>query len=102
MAKGLMICNLGVSTKMLKDKIQEALAASGDDFELLAEPRSSLEDLIGQVDIVLIAPQIAYLKDEIVELCSRNSKKCMLIPPQLYGLMDGKAVAEAILKALAT
>ena len=100
MKKALLICNLGVSTKMLKEKIVEAISQSNEDLELLAEPRSCLEDLIDHVDIVLIAPQIAYIKDEIIEICNKKNKKSLVIPFQMYGNMDGKSVVELIRQTL--
>lgn len=99
--KALLICNLGVSTKMLKEKIEEVFTQSGEDFELMAQPRSNLEDLIDKIDIVLVAPQIMYLKDEIFELCETHHKKCLLIPFQLYGNMDGEGVAALMRKTMA-
>lgn len=100
MTKALLICNLGVSTKMLAETIKKAFKDSGEDFELIAEPRSSLEDLIGRIDIVLIAPQISYLKDEIIDICITNHKKYLIIPYELYGIMDGMAVANLIRKTM--
>ena len=96
MIKALLICNLGVSTKMLAETIKDAFQDSGEDFDLIAEPRSSLEDLINRIDLVLIAPQIAYLKDEVIDICIKNNKKYMVIPFEMYGLMDGKSVAALI------
>lgn len=100
MPKALLICNLGVSTKMLKEKIEQAFAGSDDHFEVIAQPRSCLEDLIDQVDIVLIAPQIAYIKEEIFDICKMKNKKSLVIPFQMYGNMDGNSVVELIRHAM--
>lgn len=100
MATALLICNLGVSTSMLKEKMEAAFSASGEDIRLIAHPRSVLEDMIDDIDIVLIAPQIMYLKDEIIEICKDAGKKCLMIPFQMYGSMDGKAVADLTIQEL--
>ena len=92
----MLICNLGVSTSFVKDRIVEAFTDRGKDINLIAHPRSDLEQLIEDVDIVLIAPQLGYLKDEIVQVCNDHSKKCLVIPFSLYGNMDGKAIADLI------
>ena len=101
MTKILMICNLGISTSFVKDRIVAAFEKKGEELDFKAQPRSDLEQLIDDVDMVLIAPQIAYLKDEVFQICEEHHKKCLVIPFSLYGNMDGEGIAALIDETLA-
>lgn len=96
MIRILMICNLGISTSFVKDRIIAAFEKRGQELEFKAQPRSDLEQLIDSVDMVLIAPQISYLKDEVYKICEDHQKKCFVIPFTLYGNMDGEGIAALI------
>lgn len=98
MVKVLIICNLGVSTNMLKQKLESAFADRDEEVTLLAQPRADLDDLVDDIDLVLIAPQISFLKEEIEEICEAHHKKAIVIPFKLYGGMDGNGVADLVLK----
>ena len=99
--KLLMICNLGISTSFVKDHIVNAFSQKGMELDFKAQPRSDLEQLIDNVDMVLIAPQISYLKDDVFEICEAHHKKCLVIPFSLYGNMDGEGIAALIEEAIA-
>jgi PTS system cellobiose-specific IIB component len=92
----LMICNLGISTSFVKDRIINAFSQREKELDFIAQPRSDLDQLIDDVDLVLIAPQIAYLKDEVFQICEEHHKKCLVIPFTLYGNMDGEGIANLI------
>ncbi len=91
-----MICNLGVSTSFVKDRVIAAFEKKGEELDFIAHPRSDLEQLVDDVDMVLIAPQISYLKDEVFQVCEQHHKKCLVIPFSLYGNMDGEGIAALI------
>ncbi len=95
-----MICNLGISTSFVKDRITAAFEKKGQELDFKAQPRSDLEQLVDSVDMVLIAPQISYLKDEVFKICEEHHKKCFVIPFSLYGNMDGEGIAALIEDAL--
>ena len=85
----------------MKERIVNAFSQKGTEIDFKAQPRSDLEQLIDDVDMVLIAPQISYLKDEVFEICETHHEKYMVIPFSLYGNMDGEGIATLIEEAIA-
>lgn len=94
MKKIMLVCNAGVSTGMLAKKIQEA---SQGTMEVKAYGEVEYTDYLDGIDMLLVGPQIRHLLPSI-----KASVSCPVqaIPPQYYGMMNGKAVYEEIVKVL--
>ena len=90
----LLVCLSGTSTSFMMNKISKAAEEKDLDLTIKAVSSIELEDYIQDVDIVLLAPQVSYMQDRIVQTCEEFGKKWYLIPQKLYGLMDGKTVLE--------
>ncbi len=94
MKKIMLVCNAGMSTGMLAKKIQEA---SNGTMEVNAYGEAEYMDYIDGVDMILVGPQIRHLLPNI-----QASVSCPVqsIAPQHYGIMNGKAVYDEIIKVL--
>jgi PTS system cellobiose-specific IIB component len=100
MLKVLFICAGGISTSFLEQNTQKAFTAKGIDVEIKARSATDLDNYIDDVDIVLLAPQVAYMKQDIMEMCEQHNKPLIEIPMATYGRMDGKKVRDMILEKL--
>ncbi len=100
MIKVLFICAGGISTSFLEQRTKKAFDAQGIDVRILARSVSTLDNYIDNVDIVLLAPQVAYMKDDVAEFCRKHNKKLVEIPMLIYGRMDGQAIMALILDNL--
>jgi len=84
----LLLCSQGMSTGMLCDRI--AAAAKEDGCEIKAREH------VGKADIILLGPQVRYLKNRIAEMA--EGKPVEVIDMMAYGMMDGKKVYNDIKK----
>ncbi|HAF61558.1 MAG TPA: PTS sugar transporter subunit IIB [Anaerolineaceae bacterium] len=88
MKKIILLCALGMSTSITVAKIRRAFAEEELDIELSAYSENQLVDYIDDADLVLLAPQIAYLEDELMEECAKHHKKCVVFPIDIYATSD--------------
>ncbi|WP_144743235.1 PTS sugar transporter subunit IIB [Enorma burkinafasonensis] len=93
MEKIMLVCNGGMSTSIMARQIREA---SEGRYEVKAYSESvyanNLED---DIKVILIAPQIRFLVDDIQKIAGPN-RVVQAIDMQTYGLMDGKKVTKLI------
>lgn len=99
MKRVLLICGAGASSGFMAQAIRRA--AKKEDYELSCDARSEaqLNDFVNEIDILLIGPHLAYIKEEIIEQVSAFNIKVTVIPQEIYGLLDGKK-ALALIKSL--
>ena len=95
----LLVCNAGMSTSLLVNKMKEAAKAQGVDVNINALPVAECESVIDTVDIVLLGPQVRFQKAQI-EKYAKGRIPVQVIDMRLYGTMNGKAVLESALKAI--
>lgn len=62
-----LICNLGMSTSVLVDKMTEYAKGKGIEADIEARAFQRVEDRIHQTDILLIGPQVRYLAKKFQE-----------------------------------
>jgi len=55
-----LLCNLGMSTSMLVDKIKAAAEAKGLEVDVDAAPFDKAVDRLEKTDILLLGPQVRY------------------------------------------
>lgn len=92
--KVLMLCNAGMSTGMIKIKIEEAAKADGADLEIAAKSFQLLDDYKNQYDVFVLGPQVRFLKDEVQK--SVGEKPVLVISTQDFGMMRGDSVWKQI------
>lgn len=56
-----LLCNLGMSTSMLVDKMVKAASAQGLEVDVDALPFDKAGDRVKKTDILLLGPQVRYL-----------------------------------------
>ena len=87
-----LFCGAGMSTSLLVNKMKEAAAAKGAEYEIAAHSVAEFKKYGPISDAILIGPQIAYtLKDLQKEW---PDLKITDIPMRMYGMMDGKGTLE--------
>ena len=88
----LLVCSAGMSTSLLVTKMEKAAAAMGDEVEIFALPISEGEKRVGDVDCILLGPQVRFQKNTIEKAMDAVSKPCDVIDMKDYGMMNGEAV----------
>ena len=87
MKKIMLVCAAGMSTSLLVTKM-------GDEVEIFALPISEGEKRVGDVDCILLGPQVRFQKNTIEKAMEAAgvSKPCDVIDMKDYGMMNGEAV----------
>lgn len=100
MKRVLLICGAGASSGFMAQAIRKA--AKKEKMELSAEARSEaqLQEYINDIDILLIGPHLAYMKEDIIKEVEGHDIKVEVIPQMIYGMLDGPKALELI-KSLA-
>ena len=85
----ILFCGAGMSTSLLVNKMKEAAAAQGKDYEIHAHALSEEPLYAPTADVIMIGPQVRF---ELANMRKRNpDRKITDIPMRMYGTMDGKA-----------
>jgi cellobiose PTS system EIIB component len=89
-----LLCNLGMSTSMLVDKITKVAASQGLEVDVDALPFDKASDRIKRTDILLLGPQVRYLMTKFQKEYGNTIPVIETINMTDYALMN----AENILK----
>jgi len=100
MKKILLVCAAGMSTSMLVKRMQDYAQSVGESVDIEALSISEAKDKVDQVDVVMLGPQVRYQKAEVEEAVN-GRVPVLVIDMKDYGAMNGKAVLETALQAIA-
>ncbi|MTI95886.1 MAG: PTS sugar transporter subunit IIB [Firmicutes bacterium] len=95
--KILLVCSAGMSTSLLVTKMEQAAKARGIEIEILAHAANEAKKQLDKADIILLGPQVRFMKDEFSKAAS---VPVQVIDMRSYGRMDGAAVLSAAIKEL--
>ena len=100
MKKIFLLCAVGMSSSLVVQKMREGLAKRNVEADILARSEAEAEEYAREADLILVAPQAAYMVDEIQEICDRYEVKMAVLPGHLYGRMDADKLAEFVIPLL--
>ena len=94
MKKIMLVCAAGMSTSLLVTKMEKAASAMGDEVEIFALPISEGEKRVGDVDCILLGPQVRFNLGKIKEEAAKVNPGLPVdvIDMKDYGMMNGEAV----------
>ena len=87
----LLVCNAGMSTSMLVQKMQTAAKEQGLEVGIEAKSVTEAAKVIDNVDVLLLGPQVGYQKGEM-ETLAAGRIPVEVIDMRDYGTMNGKKV----------
>lgn len=96
----LLACASGMSTSLVMKKMEEAAAQKGLDCKIWAVAQDIVEEEMKNADVLLIGPQMRFLKGKLEPKAKELGVKLDVIKPMDYGRCDGKAILEAALALL--
>lgn len=89
-----LLCNMGMSTSLMVNKMRDAAKEMGYACEINAYALQKVDEIAKDADILLIGPQVAY---ELNRLQKEFPDKAIeTINMMDYGRMDGKKVLEHV------
>jgi PTS system cellobiose-specific IIB component len=94
----LLVCTTGISTGMLVRNMRLAAERKNLDIQINAVPEFQLSENTDRTDIVLLGPQVRYLREKINTLM--EGKPVQVIDMRDYGMMDGEKVLNMALNLI--
>ena len=85
----LLVCGAGASSGFMAAAARKAAKKNGVDLEIKAKSESELNDYLDATDLLLVAPHLKYMIEEVKDSCQQK------------GALDGKglvAFAEELLE----
>ena len=98
MYKILLVCNAGMSTSMLVQRMEKAATEKGIEAEIWAVGDADAVNNVEKMDVMLLGPQVRFLESKMKGIA--GGKPVAVIDMQAYGTMNGKKVLEQALKLL--
>lgn len=92
-----LFCAAGMSTSLLVNKMKDYAASINYECKIEAYPISKAQECGAAADICLLGPQVRFNMDAVKKQVSCPVEA---IDMKAYGMMDGKAVIEAVRKTL--
>ncbi|MDD4508808.1 MAG: PTS sugar transporter subunit IIB [Eubacteriaceae bacterium] len=99
MKKILLVCNAGMSTSLLVQKMQKVVAEKNLDAQVEAQPLANAMDKIDDVDIVLLGPQVGFEKGNM-EKDVNGRIPVDVIDMRDYGMMNAQKVLDKAFKTM--
>ena len=81
-----LVCNLGMSTSILVDKLVKYAKEKGIDADVEARAFQRIEDRIHDTDILLIGPQVRFMAKQFEEKYSNEVPVIMVMDMSDYAL----------------
>lgn len=88
--KILLACSSGMSTGMLVKKMKEAAEVQGTQAEIWAVGQVMVEEEMKKADVLLVGPQMRFLKAKYEPLAIELNIPIDVINPMIYGRCDGQ------------
>lgn len=86
--KILVICGSGISTSIMCESMMEHCE---EEDRIKASSIGNMERFIKDFDVVIVAPQVDFARNQISDLCKKYNKPFAYLGEKVFGTMDGKA-----------
>ena len=83
-----------MSTSLLVTKMEQHAAAIGEEAKIWAVGQDKAKAEMADADVVLIGPQMSFLKGELQQAADQYGIKVDVIDMMAYGMADGKKAYE--------
>lgn len=97
----ILVCNTGMSTSMLVQKMEKSAAEQGIDANIDAYSVEVLGDVLDKekVDCILVGPQIRHMLPNIEKMVDGKTPVAM-IDMKDYGMINGEAVLKTAINLI--
>ncbi|MDR0721058.1 MAG: hypothetical protein LBF78_15615 [Treponema sp.] len=92
MYKIALICEHGASTGLCVQKMITAAKTMGVEAEIASYSVTQTDDLVNEVDVLLIGPQLSYRMEALKSSYPERANKFAAINPMDFGMMDGAKI----------
>lgn len=95
--KILLVCNLGMSSGILGNKLEAECAKRGIDAEVWAKPMNEIDDDLNKADVVLVSPQVRFIVKDLKNKVDEKVK-VLAMGPSEFGLQKADVIMDNVLK----
>jgi len=92
--KILLICGAGASSGFMAAAGRKAAKKKGLEFEIKARSESEIKKNLSEYDLLLIAPHLKYMLDDVEKVANAAHIKYGVIPQKVYGSLDGNGLIQ--------
>lgn len=96
----LVVCSGGMSTSLLVESMKKAAEKEGVECQIQSGSAALVSEEAPKYDIILVAPQVRHKLRTIEEAVSRHKKTVTLIPPEMYGKIQGERLLSLAIELL--
>lgn len=96
----LLVCSAGMSTSLLVTKMEAAAKAKGVEAKIWAVAGEKAKDNLPNADVLLLGPQVRYLKGDLEKAAAPYNVPVDIITPIDYGRMNGEAVLDRAIELI--
>ncbi len=89
-----LLCNAGMSTSMLMNKMRGYAESAGYNCEINAYALTEAKNVGPTADVILLGPQVRYALNTVKS--QLPEKHIEVIDMAAYGMLDGKKVIERV------
>lgn len=100
MKRILLACSAGMSTSLLVTKMEQHVGSINAEAKIWAVGQDQAKKEMANADVVLIGPQMSFLKGELQKEADKYGIKVDVIDMMAYGLADGKKAYEQAVKLM--
>lgn len=90
----LLCCGAGFSSGLLAQQSRKYAKKNGMDMTIDARSESQVNGYLGQIDVLLLGPHYANQLENFKTMCDSYPIAVGVIPQEIYGQIDGKALVE--------
>jgi len=94
----LLVCAAGMSTSMLVKKMERAADNQKLEVKIQAIPEAEVTKHSNEADIILLGPQVRFMKDKIQEKAGVTPVE--VIDMASYGTMNGEKVLKSAIERI--
>lgn len=96
--KILVCCAGGMSSSLLVSKMRDEVRKQGlTEIKIGSCPKDQITRYLDEADIILVAPQISFISEEIEKMNTQHHTQIMNISAENFGKMDATAILEEVL-----
>jgi PTS system cellobiose-specific IIB component len=92
--KVLLVCGAGASSGFMAAAGRKAAKKEKADIEFKAKSESEIHNHLNEIDLLLVAPHLKYMVEEVQNACDAAGVKTGVIPQRVYGALDGKGLVK--------
>lgn len=96
----MLVCSAGMSTSLLVNMIRSIVEQRELGLKIIAASEAEAKSYPGQIDVLLLGPQVKYLFQKMEMLMAAAGTKVGVIDSISYGTLNGEAVLNQILDLL--